>query len=158
MTVEWMNHTGFVVNDLDSSLEFYRDLLGLRVERDQILEGEFISELVGYTDARLHIVYLGLGDMKHSVELIQYLNPVGSAAQIPERNQVGATHLGIIVDDLDRFYEKLSSKGVRFVSPPAIRPEAAYPMAKKGCYVQDPDGNWLELLERPAAPDGTTQA
>ena len=37
MKVEWMNHTGFVVNDLERSLEFYRDLLGLEVERDQIL-------------------------------------------------------------------------------------------------------------------------
>ena len=44
MKVEWMNHTVFVVNDLERSLEFYRDLLGLEVERDQILEGEFISE------------------------------------------------------------------------------------------------------------------
>ena len=59
MKVEWMNHTGFVVNDLERSLEFYRDLLGLEVERDQILEGEFISELAGYPDGRLHFVYLG---------------------------------------------------------------------------------------------------
>lgn len=158
MKVEWMNHTGFVVNDLNRSLEFYRDLLGLEVERDQILEGEFISELVGYPNARLHIVYLGLGDMKHSVELIQYLNPAGASPSIPERNQIGASHLGIIVDDLDQFYSELSSKGIRFVSPPAIRPNAAYPMARKGCYVQDPDGNWLELLERSPAPEGSAQA
>ena len=63
MKVEWMNHTGFVVSNLERSLEFYRDLLGLEVERDQILEGEFISQLVGYPDARLHIVYLGIGDI-----------------------------------------------------------------------------------------------
>ena len=158
MEVEWMNHTGFVVNDMERSLEFYQDLLGLKQERNQILEGEFISELVGYTDARLHIVYLGTGDLRHSVELIQYLNPPGTPAAMPERHQVGATHLGVIVDDLDAFHAELSSRGVRFVSPPAIRPGAVYPMASKGCYMQDPDGNWLELLERPTAPEGTTQA
>ena len=48
MEVEWMNHTGFVVSDMERSLEFYQDLLGLKQERNQILEGEFISELVGY--------------------------------------------------------------------------------------------------------------
>ena len=158
MEVEWMNHTGFVVSDMERSLEFYQDLLGLRQERNQILEGEFISELVGYPDARLHIVYLGTGDLRHSVELIQYLNPAGAAAAMPERHQVGASHLGVIVDDLDAFYAELSSRGVRFVSPPAIRPGALYPMASKGCYMQDPDGNWLELLERPPAPEGATQA
>ena len=158
MEVEWMNHTGFVVSDMERSLEFYRDLLGLKEERNQILEGEFISELVGYPDARLHIIYLGSGDLRHSVELIQYLNPAGTLAAMPERHQVGSSHLGVIVDDLDAFYAELSSRGVRFVSPPAIRPGAVYPMASKGCYMQDPDGNWLELLERPAAPEDATQA
>ena len=158
MEVEWMNHTGFVVSDMERSLEFYENLLGLKQERNQILEGEFISELVGYPDARLHIVYLGTGDLRHSVELIQYLNPVGTPAAMPERHQVGASHLGVIVDDLDAFYADLSGRGVNFVSPPAIRPGAVYPMASKGCYMQDPDGNWLELLERPPAPEGTTQA
>ena len=156
MEVEWMNHTGFVVSDMQRSLAFYRDLLGLREERDQILEGEFISELVGYPDARLHIVYLGVGDLRHSVELIQYLNPPGDAIDLLQRNQVGAAHLGVIVDDLDAFYRELSGQGVRFVSPPATRPNPVYPAASKGCYMQDPDGNWLELLERPPAPPGST--
>ena len=158
MKVEWMNHTGFVVSDMERSLAFYRDLLGLREERNHVLEGEFISQLVGYPDARLHIIYLGLGDMKHSVELIQYLNPPGGSVTLPDRNDVGATHLGIIVDDLDSFYQELSSSGARFVSPPAVRPGATYPLARKGCYLQDPDGNWLELLERPPAPGEATQA
>ena len=158
MNVEWMNHTGFVVSDMERSLIFYRDQLGLEIERDQILEGEFISELVGYADAKLHIIYLGLGDMKHSVELIEYLNPRGNAAPLPNRNNIGASHLGVIVDNLDEFYEELSGKGVRFVSPPVTRPNAVYPMAQKGCYMEDPDGNWLELLEQPPARERLTQS
>ncbi len=152
-----MNHTGFVVSDMERSISFYRDLLGLQEERNHILEGEFISQLVGYPNARLHIVYLGAGDVRHSVELIQYLNPPGERIEPLERNNVGATHLGIIVDDLDSFYEELSSQGFRFVSPPAVRPNATSPLARKGCYLQDPDGNWLELLERPSAPGCVTQ-
>ncbi len=158
MKVEWMNHTGFVVSDMERALAFYRDLLGLEEERNQILEGEFISELVGYPDARLHIIYLGMNDLKHSVELIQYLNPPSASVAITDRKDIGATHLGIIVDDLDSFYEELSNKGVRFVNPPAVRTNAIYPLARKGCYLQDPDGNWLELLERPPMPADATRA
>ena len=158
MNVEWMNHTGFVVSNMERSVAFYRDQLGLEIDRDQILEGEFISELVGYPDAKLHIIYLGLADMKHSVELIEYLNPRGDVAPLPDRKDIGATHLGIIVDNLDEFYKELSSKGVRFVSPPVTRPNAVYPMAQKGCYMQDPDGNWLELLEQPPILERTTQS
>ncbi len=158
MKVEWMNHTGFVVSDMERALAFYRDLLGLNEERDQILEGEFISQLVGYPDARLHIIYLGMEDMRHSVELIQYLNPPSETLIAADRKDIGATHLGIIVDDLDSFNEELSSKGIRFVNPPAVRTNATYPLASKGCYLQDPDGNWLELLERPPMPEDAAQA
>ena len=156
MNVEWMNHTGFVVSDMELSLAFYRDQLGLAIERDQILEGEFISKLVGYPDAKLHIIYLGLGDMKHSVELIEYLNPRGSVTPLQNRNSIGASHLGVIVDNLDEFYKSLSSRWVRFVSPPVTRPNTVYPMAQKGCYMSDPDGNWLELLEQPPHPEHIT--
>ena len=83
MEVQWMNHTGFVVSDIERSLAFYRDLLGLSIERDQVLEGDFISEVVGYPDARLRIVYLGAGDQRHSVELIQYLNRRGMPSRCP---------------------------------------------------------------------------
>ena len=78
MKVEWMNHTGFVVSDMERSLVFYRDVLGLTEERDAVLEGEFISQMLDYPGIKLHIVYLGNGDMRHSVELLQYLDPVGN--------------------------------------------------------------------------------
>ena len=151
-----MNHTGLVVSDMERSLAFYRDMLGLTEERNAILEGGMISQLVGYDDAKLHIAYLGTGDMRHSVELIQYLNPVGDPVVTPHRNRVGTAHLGIIVDDLDTMYRELSAKGLEFVAPPAVRPDAPYPWARKACYLQDPDGNWLELIERaPAPPDAS---
>ncbi|MDO8751217.1 MAG: VOC family protein [Dehalococcoidia bacterium] len=156
--LQWMNHTGFVVEDIERSLAFYRDLLGLQVERDGVMEGDFISNLTGFADARLRIVYLGNGDGRHSVELIQYLNPVGARPQRPNRNDVGVTHLGIIVDDLESLHRSLSAKGVSFVSPPAYRSEARYPWAACAAYVRDPDGNYLEFIERAPAPPGETRA
>jgi len=145
LKLEWMNHAGFVVSDMERSLAFYRDLLGLKEEMNGIREGEAISQIVGFPNARLHIVYLGTGDLKHSVELIQYLNPPGGRVTPTNRNDVGATHLGIVVDDLDSLYQDLSAKGVQFVSAPVHRPEWLY--GRKVAYLQDPDGNWLEFLE-----------
>ncbi|MEE9199786.1 MAG: VOC family protein [Dehalococcoidia bacterium] len=158
MKLEWMNHTGFVVSDMERSLAFYRDLLGLREERNFVMEGEFISQLAGFPNAKLHIVYLGIGDKRHAVEVIQYLNPAGKGIASPQRNDVGAAHLGFIVDDLDSYYQHLSGKGVRFVNPPAVRPDATYPWALKACYLKDPDGNLLEFIERPPVPSGSLQA
>ncbi|MBI2872362.1 MAG: VOC family protein [Chloroflexi bacterium] len=151
--LQWMNHTGFVVGDIERSLPFYRDLLGLKVERDAVLEGDFISHLTGFPNTRLRIVYLGTGDGRHAVELLQYLDPVGRRPRRPNGNDVGASHLGIIVDDLETLYRDLSFKGVRFVNTPARR-EAQYPWAVRAAYVLDPDGNRLEFIERPPAPPG----
>ena len=75
-----------------------------------ILEEAGTSEVMGYPDAKLHIVYLGTGDLKHSVELVKYPNPVGVKISPTERNAIGAYHLGIVVDDLDALYEDLSTK------------------------------------------------
>ena len=58
---------------------------------------------------------------------------------------MGATHLGIIVDDLEALYQDLSAKGVKFLCPPVDRPERIY--GRKVSYLQDPDGNWLEFLQ-----------
>lgn len=96
-----------------------------------MVESDYLSQVVGYPDVKLHIVYLGLGDLKHSVELIQYLRPEGDGVAPVPRNYVGAAHLGIIVDDLDATYKELSSRGVKFVSAPAVRPNAQYPSGRR---------------------------
>ncbi|MBI4336438.1 MAG: VOC family protein [Chloroflexi bacterium] len=155
MKAQWMNHTGFVVSDMARSLAFYKEMLGLQEERNLIAEGEWISQVVGYPNARVHIVYLGLGDGRHALELLQYLNPEGKKTKAPaERRDVGATHLGFIVDDLAAFHRELAAKGVKFVTPPLFR-EVQYPWARAACYLHDPDGNVVEFIERPPAPPGS---
>ncbi len=156
MKVEWMFHTSFVVRNMDQALAFYRDTLGFVEERSAVIEGERISKLTGFQDAKLHAVCLGIGDMRHSIELLQYLNPAGIEAEPRELNEIGTAHLAFIVDDVDAFHQTLSSSGIRFVNPPAVRPDAEYPWAKKACYLQDPDGNWLEFVERDPPPPGAT--
>ena len=75
MKVEWFNHTGIVVQDMEKMLAFYKDVLELEEERNRVLEGPLADQLVGYKDAKLHVIYLGNGDMRHSVELVSYINP-----------------------------------------------------------------------------------
>ena len=145
-----------MVTNMERSLAFYRDLLGLTEERNLVAEGEFISRLVGYPEARLHLVYLGTCDLRHAIELIQYLNPPGKPSTPREVGNIGAAHIGLIVDDVDVFCRHLSSKGVRFINPPAVRPDTPYPWARKACYLQDPDGNWLEFIEREPTPPGAS--
>ena len=68
----------------------------------------------------------------------------------------GNAHLGVIVNDLDSVYRDLSEAGVEFVGPPAVRPGAPYPWARKACFAMDPDGYLIEFIERAPAPPGAT--
>ena len=57
MKVKWLHHTGFNVSDMDQSLEFYRDLLGLEVTRDLVFEWEILDKLGGLPKSKAHIVF-----------------------------------------------------------------------------------------------------
>lgn len=136
-----MNHTGFVVRDLDASVRFYRDVVGLKIVRTMGREGAPISQVIGYENTHLKGTILSTGD-SHSLELIQYINPAPTERPTEERNALGASHLAFNVDNIEETFERLVSEGARKLNPPATMQPG-----RKACYMQDPDGNWIELLE-----------
>ncbi|MBI2966089.1 MAG: VOC family protein [Chloroflexi bacterium] len=155
MEIKGLYHTGFVVSDLERTLAFYTGVLKMRVERPPTeLSGEWISDVVGYPGTRLRSAFVGIGD-GHSIELLQYLSPPGSRVPNPaDRNRVGASHAGMIVDDARGWYERLKAAGVETLGPPALR-DVEYPWARYAFYFRDPDGNWLEFAERAPRPAGS---
>ncbi len=136
-----MNHTGFVVRDLDASVRFYRDVVGLKIVRTMERDGAPISQVIGYENTHLKGTILSAGD-SHSLELIQYINPAPTERPTEERNALGASHLAFNVDDIEETFERLVRDGARKLNPPATMQPG-----RKACYMQDPDGNWIELIE-----------
>ena len=155
MEVESIYHTGIVVRDLERSLRFYVGTLGLKIERPtRELSGDWISTVTGYPGTRLRMVWVGAGD-GYSIELLEYQEPAGGKGPNERaRNDVGTMHVGMIVDDVHAWYERLSAQGVRFAGAPPPKQDVKFPWARCAAYLQDPDGNWLELLEREPAPGG----
>ena len=138
-------HTGFVVKDLEKSVAFYADVLGMRVAGRVERQGEFANQLLGFPEAHIKGALMDQGE-GHQLELLQYINPPSGPGNIA-RNDLGAAHLAFFVDDLDKFYEETSTKGLRFNNPPAAALDDQGKVSMKACYAQDPDGNWLEFVE-----------
>ena len=139
--IKRMHHTGFVVSDLEKAVAFYRDGAGLEVQARYERVGAPIEQIVGYEDAHLRIAVLGMGG-EHLLELIQYVNPPPADRPTEERSVLGAAHLSFLVDDIEGTLDALISNGARAMNPPAeVAP------GRTACYVQDPNGNWIELLE-----------
>ena len=139
-----MNHTGFVVQSIERSLLFYRDTLGLEEAGRFDAKSSTTSTVVGYDDAHLKGVLL-VGADGHYLELLEYINPRsderGSNEQY-KRAVVGAAHLAFLVDDAEAVLDRLVENGGTKLNPVVDTKPGV-----KACYLQDPDGNWIELLE-----------
>ena len=146
-------HFSFTVSDLDRSVAFYRDLLGLELVHTQEQDNAYTRRLVGFPDAALRVAQLAVpgqprGISTHDLELVMYVRPEGVRRE-GRINDPGAAHLAITVTDAWAAYERLTGAAVRFVSPPnAIT--AGVNVGGYACYFYDPDEIVLELLQPPA--------
>ena len=159
MNILGQYHTGFVVENLEASLHFYIDILGLKIEREPATQsGEWISDVVGLKNIELKMAFVGVGD-GHSIELFEYLNPTGKKREDMDKVFLpGSAHCALIVDDIRSWFKKLKENNVKILSngEPTLR-DKPYPWARYAIYIQDPDGNVIEMVERAKKPKGNSE-
>ncbi len=141
-------HFSFTVSNLEDTLHFFCDLLGLKATPIIDVEDEGVQKIIGMPGASLRISNVEIPDKK-SIELIEYVKPKGKAVDLNTSNP-GVAHIAFSVDNIDRMYEDLSKKGVTFVSPPVWAPGNDGKGRWAVCYLRGPDGITLELIERQA--------
>jgi catechol 2,3-dioxygenase-like lactoylglutathione lyase family enzyme len=143
-----VHHTSRTVSDVDRSLEFYRDLLGMRVVVDTPMEGPMLEREVALPGARLRFVLLETGADTY-LELLQYSFPEGAPLSADAKPaDVGAHHVALLVDDISAAHETLSAAGVRFTYPPQEVDAGAF-RGHRTAYCYDPDGLIVELWQLP---------
>lgn len=144
-----IDHVAITVKDMENSLAFFRDVLGMEVLVD--FEAE-LETLLGVPGARIRSVVLKKGKRaKGMVELITFYSPKGDPI-VPSRRKIyeecGPWLLSFEVDDVNGLYQELSGKGIKFISPPQ-----PIDVPKLGLYqaaiIEGPDGVMVELLQRP---------
>jgi lactoylglutathione lyase len=123
-----LKYFGIRVTNLESSIDFYTRLLGLKLKTTGKMEhGGVFAEL---EDPVTHFV----------LELNWY--PRGSPFDTPYTPGEGLDHLGFEVDDALAVFKRLLAEGVE----PALHPfvDNGWVLA----FVKDPDGNWIELASK----------
>ncbi len=121
-------HTMLRVGDLERSLAFYTDLLGMRLlRRREHPEGRFSRAFVGYGDESDHTVL----ELTHNWDTGHY--ELGT----------GYGHIAIGVDDLAATCGAIRARGGRVVREPAPMRNGTTVFA----FVEDPDGYRVELID-----------
>ncbi len=139
-------HFSFTVSNLDEALHFFRDLLGLAATPGVDVENEGVQRIIGMPGAKLRISMVHLPD-GGTIELIEYVEPRGLSIDLATCNS-GVAHIAFSVDSIQKMYDDLSAKGVRFVSAPVWAPAADGKGKWAVCYLRGPDGITFELIER----------
>jgi len=124
-----MLHTMIRVGNLDRSLAFYTELLGMRLLRKKDYPGGlFTLAFVGYGDEADHTVV----ELTHNWDTERY--DIGS----------GFGHLALGVEDIYQACEKLRARGAKITREPGPMKHGTTEIA----FVEDPDGYKIELIER----------
>lgn len=137
-----IRHAGIVVSDLEKALHFYRDLLGLKVDRRMDESGDYIDRISGLKNVKVTTVKLAADD-GNLIELLYYHSHLRKANTDKGICRIGISHVAFTVEDLNAEYERLSKAGVPFNCPPQTSPDGY----AKVTFCRDPDGNLLELVE-----------
>ena len=143
-------HGGITVSDMDRSLPFYREGLGLEIEFDRILDGPYLREVLGMQFESLRAVYLRIPGGGF-VELLEYrgLERLSASSRPCD---FGAGHLCFYVDGIDEVFGRLRSMGYTARSNGVVDITAGPNAGARSVYMGDPDGYAVELFQRrPAA-------
>ncbi len=124
------HYTGIRVNDMDESIRFYTEVLGM----------EIVDERQKLKPTKGEVVTLKSHDSDQLLELNYYERD--SPFWAPYVNGEELDHLAFLVDDVTAAVDELRQKGVDILVEPYSIGEWAE------AYVKDPNGIWIELLPR----------
>ena len=143
MKIHRIDHVGIIVNDLPAAKAFFLDL-GLEMQGEGKVEGEWVDRAVGLHDVRAACVMLRTPDGEANIELIKFHTPADEKGmQRPLANTLGIRHITFAVVDIDAVVAKLKKQGAELFGE-----IQNYENAYKLCYVRGPEGIILELAEQ----------
>jgi len=142
-----MSHVGISVANLERSIEFYRDLLGMRVIQEVSMRGPNYDAIMGLkgTDGRIAVLRTG----NFEIELLEFQRPPSRPAESGRHvSDQGISHFAVHVEDAAGLYARLKAAGVRVHSAPVYFQSCA----TTAVYFCDPDGNYIEMIQENMPP------
>ncbi|NLY49468.1 MAG: methylmalonyl-CoA epimerase [Firmicutes bacterium] len=100
--IKKVDHIGIAVNNLQTALEFYEGILGIKCTGQERVEEQKVTT-----------AFLPLGDTE--LELLESTDPTGPVARFIEKRGEGLHHIALQVDNIEAVLEKMKAAGVRLL-------------------------------------------
>ena len=143
MTVRRMDNVGIVVDDLPATIAFFQEL-GLELEGQAMVEGEWAGRVTGLGEQRVEIAMMRTPDGHSRLELSRFLAPpvVADHRDAPV-NALGYLRVMFAVDDIDDTLTRLRNHGAALISSEVVQYEDMYRL----CYIRGPGGLLVGLAQ-----------
>ena len=132
MNLKNIEHIGIAVQNLEESLKFYQDILGLEFLKDEKVESQGVN-----------IAFLKIGESK--IELLEPLDEESTIARFIKKNGQGIHHFAILVDSIEDKIKSMQAQGARLIGDTAT--EGADNMKIIFVHPKTTNGVLLELCE-----------
>ena len=144
MALKRMDNVGIVVDDLGGTIDFFREL-GLELEGQGMVEGQWAGRVTGLGDQRVEIAMMRTPDGHSRLELSRFLTPpvIADHRNAPV-NALGYLRVRFAVDDVDGTPARLREHGAELVSDGVVQYEDAYRL----CYIRGPEGLLIGLAQQ----------
>jgi catechol 2,3-dioxygenase-like lactoylglutathione lyase family enzyme len=142
MALKRLDNIGIVVDDLESTIDFFQEL-GLDLEGRATIEGEWAGRVTGLGDQRVEIAMMRTPDGHSRLELSRFLTPpvVADHRNAPV-NALGYLRVMFAVDNIDETLDVLRKRGAQLVGE-VVRYQDSYRL----CYIRGPEGLLIGLAQ-----------
>ena len=141
------DHTGITVTDLEKSLVFWRDVLGLELSHCAQQAGELAREITGVAGAEISLAVLKTPG-GHRIELLEYLAPADRKHVEPKPCDVGSVHVALAVNNIEAVLTAIAPFGLKPAGVPQTLQRGPN-AGRRVVYVRDPDGTTIEFMQLP---------
>ena len=95
-----VRHVGIVVNNIENSLKFYRDIFGLQIQRSLSESGTYIDNMLGFENVKVKTIKMSAPNGPTLIELLEFDVPKGRDLS-NQINDLGASHVAFTVSNID---------------------------------------------------------
>lgn len=108
MDISNVEHIGIAVKDLNESIKYYEDVLGLKCYRVEVVEGQ-----------KVKTAFFKVGNTK--IELLESIGKEGPIGKFIEKRGEGLHHIAFAVNDVTESLKEAKSKGIELINKEAVK-------------------------------------